>query len=195
MPITTVLNHSSTHNHNLGLSTSQKCDHHNIYRYIFESITYPKVAQVTLNFLNIIIIIIVPRFHIQINIKQRIKMTVSSSSTTLPELPLTCLDTAKFQNTGDAFEGENTVIGEQKYIIICTIMGWNRALGLFSVYDCFIHSIIRQCHTYHTAATRSLSLSPSPSSRPSPITTIITLILHHDNRFLDHKMRTVPCST
>ena len=31
----------NTHNHNLGLSTSQKFDHHNIY-------IYPKVAQVTL---------------------------------------------------------------------------------------------------------------------------------------------------
>lgn len=38
-------------------------------------------------------------------------MTISTSSTTLPELPLTCLNTAEFQSTSDAFKGKNTVIG------------------------------------------------------------------------------------
>mmetsp|Transcript_10235 Transcript_10235/g.19178 ORF Transcript_10235/g.19178 Transcript_10235/m.19178 type:complete len:191 (-) Transcript_10235:26-598(-) len=37
-------------------------------------------------------------------------MTISTSSTTLPELPLTCLSTAEFQTTSNAFKGKNTVI-------------------------------------------------------------------------------------
>jgi hypothetical protein len=39
-------------------------------------------------------------------------MTANTSSTALPQLPLTCLNTAEFKNTDEAFEGENTVIGE-----------------------------------------------------------------------------------
>lgn len=37
-------------------------------------------------------------------------MTISTTSTTLPELPLTCLNTAEFQSTSEAFKGKNTVI-------------------------------------------------------------------------------------
>ena len=43
-------------------------------------------------------------------------MTISTSSTTLPDIPLTCLNTAEFKNTLNAFEGKNTVIGESSQV-------------------------------------------------------------------------------